>query len=312
MAPLDPRRSRDLLRLLQTAVASHYTVHHEIGRGGTAAVFLADDLANHRPVAIKVLHPQLTIALGPGRFLKEIRILRRLEHPGILPVLDAGGSAVDRLDGSAVRRFIGSEDPEDEPADPETTELLWFVMPYVEGETLRAHIDRVGPLPIDRMLAIAGEIAAALDYAHGQEVIHRDIKPDNVLLAAERAVVCDFGVARAIMAAGDESFSSSGLVVGTPAYMSPEQATGGQVDWRTDIYALGCVVYEMLSGELPFTGPNSQAILARQLHDRPRSLRTVRPEVSPATEKALIRALERNPGARPASAGEFLAALSQA
>ncbi len=272
-------------------------------------MFLADDLANRRPVAIKVLHPQLTIALGPGRFLKEIRILRRLEHPGILPVLDSGGSAVDRFDSSAVRRFGGWEDAADEPADPRTTELLWFVMPYVEGETLRAHIDRVGPLPIDRMLAIAGEIAAALDYAHAQQVIHRDIKPDNVLLAPERAIVCDFGVARAIVAAGDESFSSSGLVVGTPAYMSPEQATGGLVDWRTDIYALGCVVYEMLSGELPFTGATSQAIFSRQVSERPRSLRVVRPEIPVAMEAAVLAALAKEPGARPESARALLTLL---
>ena len=285
-----PRTPSQIQRTLEATVAPRYEVLREIGRGGMAIVFQAVDRRDGRQVAIKVLHPQLTIVIGSARFQKEINILRKLQHPNILPVLESEGAL-----GSG-GQSAGSP-------------LLYFIMPYSDGETLRACIDREGPLPLDRVLAITRDLASAIDYAHSQRVIHRDIKPDNVLLGKDRAIVTDFGVARAIIASGDDSFSSSGLVVGTPAYMSPEQAVGGAVDHRSDIYGLGCVVYEMLSGELPFSGATSQAIIARQVSERPRSLRLVRPEVPAAMEAAVMAALEKDPGKRPASGGELLSAL---
>jgi eukaryotic-like serine/threonine-protein kinase len=247
-----------------------------------ATVYLAEDTERGERVAVKVLRQELTQILGATRFQREIEILRRLEHPNIVPVLDS--------------RRAGAR--------------LYYVMPFVSGDSVRARLERQGPFPLRDVVGVAVDVGRAIDYAHEHGVLHRDIKPENVLLEGGRALVCDFGVARAIEAAGSEFSSSSGLVVGTPAYMSPEQATGDLVDRRSDVYALACVIYEMLAGEPPFDGPTAQAVLARKLSDPPRDLRTVRPDVSPAIERAVLHALKRDPAARPASAGALAALLS--
>jgi serine/threonine protein kinase len=264
---------------LGTTLAGRYRVERELGRGGMATVFLAQKVEGGEPVDIKVLRPEFAIALGPDRFHREIEIVTRLRHPRIVPVLDS-----DEL---------GS--------------LLYLVMPYVPGENLRSRLERQGQLPMAAVRSIGADVAAAIDHAHRQNVLHRDIKPENVLLDGDRALVCDFGLARAIDRAALEPLSSSGLVIGTPAYMSPEQAMAEEdLGPACDIYALGCVVYEMLVGEPPFSGPTPQAIIARLLGERPRPIRTIRPEVTPAMERAVLAALAKEPEARPASAGEFL------
>jgi eukaryotic-like serine/threonine-protein kinase len=268
---------KDLSVALGATLAGRYRVERELGRGGMATVFLAER-ADREPVAIKVLHPQFAAALGPERFHREIEILTRLQHPRIVPVLDSD----------------------------EAGALLYLVMPYVPGESLRSRLEREGRLPMPAVLSIVGDIAAAVDYAHRQNVLHRDIKPENILLQGDRALVCDFGLARAIDRAALEPISSSGLVIGTPAYMSPEQAMGEEDLGPTcDVYALGCVVYEMLTGELPFSGATPQAIIARHLGERPRPIRTVRPEVTQEMELAVLGALGKEPAARPGSGTQF-------
>jgi serine/threonine-protein kinase len=249
-----------------------------------AHVFLAEDLRSREQVAVKVLRPEVASVLGPARFHREVEILRLMAHPNIVPILDAGIAG----------------------------ELLYLVMPFVAGETLRVRLEREGPLALSDVLTIAGDIAAALDYAHAEGIIHRDIKPANILLTERGALVCDFGLARAIDRAVREPISSSGFVLGTPSYMSPEQATGERrLDARSDIYALGCVVYEMLAGEQAFTGPSSQAILARQLVERPRPIRTVRPQVAEGMEHAILAALAKDPRERPGSASELIALMTE-
>jgi serine/threonine protein kinase len=266
---------REELQSLQEALGNRYQLSREIGHGGMATVFLAEDTERGMLVAVKVLRRELTAILGSTRFYREIEILSRLEHPNIVPVLDS--------------RQAGAR--------------LYYVMPYISGDSVRGRLVRQGPFPLEEVIRIATDVAGAIDYAHAQGVLHRDIKPENVLLEGPRALVCDFGVARAIEVAGAESSSSSGLVVGTPAYMSPEQATGDEVDGRSDVYSLGCVIYEMLAGDAPFAGATAQAILARKLGERPRSLRTGRPDVTSDVEGAVLRALEKDPTRRPASAG---------
>ncbi len=248
-----------------------------------ATVYLAEDLVGGGPVAIKVLRPELAASLGATRFHREIEIATRLRHPNILPLLGSGQAG----------------------------EFLYFSMPYVAGNSLQALLEQHGRLPLPRVLAIAGDVAGALDYAHAQNVVHRDIKPANVLLEGDKAMVCDFGVARAIVRATSDQSSSSGLVFGTAAYMSPEQATGrGEIDARSDIYALGCVVYEMLTGELAFSGPTPQAIIARHLSEPPRSIRTVRPDLPRHVESAVLTTLAKAPEDRPPSGAALLRMLS--
>jgi serine/threonine-protein kinase len=266
---------------LSGVVGERYRIERELGRGGMATVYLADDLRDGGQVAVKILRREITGILGSGRFGREIRILQRLRHPGIVPVLDSH----------------------------ESPTLHFYVMPYVPGESLRDRLVREGPLPLGSVLAIAQALAGALDYAHSQGVLHRDIKPANVLLAGERVVVCDFGFARVIEIAAGDTLSSSGLVLGTPAYMSPEQAMGGEIDERTDVYALGCVIYEMLAGEPAFMGATSQAVVARVVSEEPRSLRSVRPDLPSRFEAGLRRALAKDPEHRPASAGALMMAL---
>ncbi|WP_434479130.1 protein kinase domain-containing protein [Gemmatimonas sp.] len=271
------------LQRLTAALSGRYRVERELGAGGMATVYLAHDLKHERDVAIKVLHPDLGTALGAERFLSEIRTTARLQHPHILPLLDSGAA-----DG-----------------------LLYYVMPYVRGETLRARLEREKQLPIADAVRIAREVAGALDHAHKQGVIHRDIKPENILLQDGAAVVADFGIALAVQQAGGQRMTQTGLSLGTPQYMSPEQAMGERtIDARSDIYALGAVTYEMLTGEPPFTGASVQAIVARVLTEKPTSITTFRDMVSPPVERAVLSALAKLPADRPPTAALFANALA--
>src|SRR2546425_282803 len=273
----------DLRARLQAAIADRYTIERELGRGGMATVYLAQDLKHHRQVAIKVLKPELAAALGPERFLQEIEIAAGLTHPHILPLYDSG----------------------------EATGLLYYVMPYVEGETLRNRLDRAGQLPLEDALRITREVADAVSYAHSHDVVHRDIKPETILLEAGHAVVSDFGIARAITAAAGGSLTATGIAIGTPGYMSPEQgAASARVDERSDIYSLGCVLYEMLAGEPPFTGPSAESIVRQHLAAAPPRVSAMRAAVPPAIEEAIVRALAKTPADRFATAAEFVEALA--
>jgi eukaryotic-like serine/threonine-protein kinase len=282
----------DTLNRLQAALADRYRIERELGHGGMATVFLARDLKHDRAVALKVLHPDLAQVMGPERFLREIRICARLQHPHILSVHDSGNT-----DGQ-----------------------FWFTMPYVEGETLRSRLRREKQLPVDYALRITSEVADALHYAHQHGVIHRDIKPENILLSgpvtADRAIsgryhalVADFGIARAVASESDERLTESGISLGTPEYMSPEQSLADRdLDPRTDVYSLGCVLYEMLTGEPPYTGPTGQAIVAKRLSEPVPHVRTGR-DVSLALERAVTTALARSPADRFSTAAEFASAL---
>jgi len=266
---------------LTTALSDRYRIESEIGSGGMATVYLAQDLRHDRKVAVKVLKPGLAAALGAERFLSEIQVTGNLQHPHILPLHDSG----------------------------EAGGFLFFVMPYVDGESLRERLDRDGQLPVDEALRIAGQVAEALASAHGNGVVHRDIKPENILLRQGQAIVADFGVAL-VAAAENERLTGTGVSVGTPAYMSPEQAAGERlIDARSDIYSLGCMVYEMLAGEPPFNGPNPQAVLARHLTDPVPSLTTVRPGVPTQVVGAIKKALEKSRADRFATAKSFSEAL---
>ena len=269
---------------LTAALSDRYRLDRELGAGGMATVYLAHDVKHDRDVAIKVLHPDLGAALGGERFLSEIRTTARLQHPHILPLLDSG-----EADG-----------------------LLYYVMPLVTGETLRARLERERQLPIADAVRIAREVASALDYAHRQNVIHRDIKPENILLHDGSAIVADFGIALAVQTAGGQRMTQTGLSLGTPQYMSPEQAMGERtIDARSDIYALGAITYEMLAGDAPFTGSSVQAIVARVLTEKPPSMITVRDTVPRAVERAVLTALAKLPADRFATAGEFALALTE-
>jgi serine/threonine protein kinase/tetratricopeptide (TPR) repeat protein len=271
------------------ALQERYTLERELGRGGMATVYLAIDRKHKRPVALKVLRPELALSLGPERFRREIEIAARLQHPHILTVHDSGETRGTRGAGP----------------------WLWFTMPYVEGESLRDRLLRQKQLPMEDGLRITREVLQALEYAHQHGIVHRDIKPENILLGPDGStLVSDFGIARALNAA-DDRLTSAGLAVGTPAYMSPEQAGGDQdVGPASDLYSLACVLYEMLVGQPPFTGPTPQAILARRLSGMPPTLRAVRPTVPATVENALTRALSPVPADRFGSAADFARALS--
>ncbi len=273
----------DVLHRLTSALADRYRVERELGQGGMATVYLAHDVKHERDVAIKVLHPDLGAALGAERFLSEIKTTAKLQHPHILALLDSGAA-----DG-----------------------LLYYVMPFIAGETLRARLERERQLPIDDALRIAREVADALGAAHALGIVHRDVKPENILLQNGHAIVADFGIALAVQAAGGQRMTQTGLSLGTPQYMSPEQAMGERtIDARADIYALGAVTYEMLVGDAPFTGSSVQAIVARVLTEKPQSIRTVRDTVPFGAEQAVLRALSKLPADRFASTSEFVAALT--
>jgi TolB-like protein/Flp pilus assembly protein TadD len=268
------------LETLRVALAGRYEIQRELGRGGMATVYLAHDVNHDRPVALKVVLPELAASIGNDRFQQEIKLAARLQHPHILSVYDSG----------------------------EASGQLWFTMPFVEGESLRDRLVRETQLPVEEAVRIVREAALALDYAHRHGVVHRDIKPENILLSDGQALVADFGIARAVGAEG--TLTKTGMTVGTPAYMSPEQASGERpLDGRSDIYSLGAVLYELLAGEPPFTGPTAQAIISRALTETPRPLSGVRSAVSPALQSTVSKALARTPADRFSTAAEFAKAL---
>ncbi|MGH7552734.1 MAG: serine/threonine-protein kinase, partial [Longimicrobiales bacterium] len=278
---------RDVKAAIVSSLGERYAIERELGKGGMAVVYLAFDRRHHRPVALKVLHPELDAELGVQRFVREIEIAARLNHPHILPVLDSGSVRVD-----------------------DATELPFYVMPYVPGETLRARLRRERQLSVFEAVRLAREVADALGHAHEQGVVHRDIKPENILLSGGHAVVSDFGVARALTVSVDDSRTVTGVSIGTPQYMSPEQVLGERdIDGRSDLYALGCVLYEMLAGEPPFAFVATNVVLARQLAGEVPSLRTARPAVPVALERAITRALAKAPADRFHNAQEFIAEL---
>ncbi|AHG88572.1 protein kinase [Gemmatirosa kalamazoonensis] len=284
--------SNDLLARLRPAIGERYRVERELAEGGMATVYLAHDVKHERRVAIKVLHPELSAVLGAERFLAEIRTTAALQHPNILPLFDSG-----------------------EAVDPHGVRLLFYVMPVVEGETLRARIQREQQLPVDDAVRIVTEVALALDYAHRRGVVHRDVKPENILLHEGRPLVADFGIALAVevaQAAGAERITRPGSSLGTPPYMSPEQAAGAAaLDGRSDVYSLACVLYELLVGDPPFTGRTAQVVIARVLAEPAPHVRTVRPSVPPHVDAALARALSKLPADRHATAHEFADALGR-
>ena len=268
---------------LRDALAQSYVIDRELGRGGMSAVFLAQDCKHDRAVAIKVLHPELAASLGPDRFLQEIKLAAKLNHPHILPLFDSGNA-----DG-----------------------MLYYVMPYVEGESLRERLDRDQQLGIEEAVHHGRAIASALDYANRQGVVHRDIKPENVMLYEGEAMVMDFGIAKAVSAAGSETLTQTGMMVGTPAYVSPEQAAGeANLDGRSDQYSLGCVLYEMLTGERPFTGPTAQVVMAKRFTETARPMRAVRAAIPEGIERAVSRSMATDPALRFASSSQFGQALA--
>jgi TolB-like protein len=266
-----------ILDQLQSAIADRYKVERELGRGGMATVFLATDVRHERQVAIKVLHPDLAATIGGERFEREIKLAAKLQHPHILGLIDSG----------------------------EANGLFYYVMPFIEGESVRDKLDREKQLGVDEAIQITLEVADALSYAHAQNIIHRDIKPENVMMSNGHALVADFGIARARTEAGQNKLTQTGMAVGTPVYMSPEQATGEAVGPSADIYSLGCMLYEMLAGEPPFNGPNAMAIMARHAMEAVPSVRIIRPAVPEEVEEAIFHALEKNVADRPKTAAEF-------
>jgi len=268
---------------LHTALADRYRIERELGQGGMATVYLAEDLKHHRKVAIKVLRPELAAVIGAERFLAEIQTTANLQHPHILPLFDSGAAE----------------------------SFLFYVMPFIEGESLRDRLNREKQLPVSNAIRIASEVASALDYAHRHDVIHRDIKPENILLHDGAALVADFGIALAASKASGTRMTETGMSIGTPQYMSPEQAMGEQeITARSDIYALGATTYEMLIGEPPFSGPTAQAIFAKVWTEEPRPLRPRRHTISDDVEDAVLTALEKLPADRFATAAEFANALA--
>jgi eukaryotic-like serine/threonine-protein kinase len=279
---------------LRDSLRDRYTVDRELGRGGMATVYLAHDLKHDRKVALKVLRPELAAVLGAERFLAEIRVTANLQHPNLLPLFDSGEATLGPT-----------------PAGAAPDRFLYYVMPYVEGETLRSRLDRERQLPLDEALRLVSLLGNALAYAHARGVIHRDLKPENILLQSGQPVIADFGIALAVAQAGGPRVTETGLSLGTPHYMSPEQAAAErEIDARSDQYALAAVTYEMLSGEPPHTGPTAQAVIARLMTEPVRSLRATRPGVPVEVEHAVTRALAKSPADRFASVTDFVAALT--
>ncbi len=270
------------LEKLRSALAATYTIDRELGKGGMATVYLAQDRKHDRVVALKVLHPELAASLGTERFLREIKLVARLNHPHILPLFDSDAAE----------------------------DFLYYVMPYVEGESLRERLERQQLLPIDEAIRHARSIASALDYAHRQSIIHRDIKPENVMLYEGEAMVMDFGIAKAVSAAGHATLTQTGMMVGTPAYVSPEQAAGEELDARSDQYSLACVLYEMLSGERPFTGATAQAVMAKRFSETARPIRALRGTVPENVERAIEKAMSPDAAKRFATTAIFSQALA--
>jgi serine/threonine-protein kinase len=269
--------SDEILERLRATLSDRYDIERELGQGGMATVYLAKDVRHEREVAIKVLHPELSASIGAGRFEREIKLAARLQHPHILGLYDSG----------------------------ETEKLLYYVMPFVKGESLRDRLEREGQLPIDDAIQIALEVADALGHAHAQGVVHRDIKPENILLSGGHALVADFGIARAATEAGGSKLTQTGMAVGTPVYMAPEQAVGDQVGPTTDLYSLGCVLYEMLAGEPPFLAKSAQALMARHAMEAVPSVRIVRNTVPEEVEDAIFASMAKVPADRPQNAAQF-------
>ncbi|HEX9704820.1 MAG TPA: serine/threonine-protein kinase [Gemmatimonadales bacterium] len=273
----------ELLDRLRRTLSERYAMERQVGQGTAAVVYLAHDRKHDRQVAVKLLLPDLTSSISRDRFLREIQIAAKLSHPRIVPLHDSGV-----VDG-----------------------LLYYVMPYVEGESLRDRLSRDKRLPLQEALRITRDVAGALDYAHARDVVHRDIKPENILLQGGEAVVADFGIARAMTIAGTNTVTKTGMTVGTPAYMSPEQGAGSRkLDGRTDLYSLACVLYEVLAGHPPFVGATPQEILARHALDPVPRLVAARPDVPAGVEQAVMKGLAKKPGQRFATVTEFAEALS--
>ena len=267
---------------LSAALSGSYRIEREIGVGGMATVYLAHDLKHDRQVALKILRPELTAAMGTDRFPREIHIIAQMQHPHILPLYDSGA----------------------------TEGFLYYVMPFVEGESLRARLARVGQLPIHEAVRLLHEITDALSYAHARGIVHRDIKPDNVMLSGRHAAVTDFGVAKAVSASAGDKLTTVGIAVGTPQYMAPEQAMAEvNIDHRVDLYALGVLGYEMLTGRPVFEATTAQGILSAHVLEEPKDVRERRPEVPPILAEALLKCLAKNPADRWQSADELLAQL---
>ncbi|MDX2184973.1 MAG: serine/threonine-protein kinase [Gemmatimonadaceae bacterium] len=272
----------DLAATLQASLGDRYSVVRELGRGGMATVFLAEDVKIGRKVAIKVLHPELSASMGADRFLREISVAGRLQHPHILGLFDSGQAGA----------------------------LLYYVMPFVEGESLRDKLDREGQLSIEEAIQITLEVCDALGHAHAQGIIHRDIKPENILLSNGHALVADFGIARALSEGGPARLTQTGIALGTPVYMSPEQSMADTLTPAADIYSLGCVLYEMLAGEPPFTGKSMHAIMARHAMEAVPSVRVIRATVPVEVEEAIFAAMAKTPVDRPKTASDFAALLA--
>ena len=277
-------QNTDTFSVLGAALADQYELIKEAGRGGMATVYQARDLKHDRDVAIKVLHRDLGASIGPDRFLREIKVAANLQHPNILPLFDSGQAAG----------------------------LLYYVMPFVEGESLADRLESEGQLSVEFAVQVTREVAEALDHAHKHGIIHRDIKPDNVMLVGKHATVADFGISRAVEAGQGESLTQTGMAVGTPLYMSPEQAAGEKIDGRADIYSLGCMLYELLAGEPPFTGKTPSAIMARHAMEDLPDIRIVRPTVPDELQDAIDQATAKTPADRYATAGEFAESLGEA
>ncbi|HJQ55096.1 MAG TPA: serine/threonine-protein kinase [Gemmatimonadaceae bacterium] len=268
---------------LAASLPERYEFRKLIGKGGAAYVALANDRDRGHLVAVKILRPEIATVVGETRFRREIEILSHLDHPAILPLLDYG--SVNEA-------------------------LLYFTMPFVEGTTLQMRLREAGPLAIRDAVSIAEDVASALDYAHSRGIIHRDIKPANILVSDGRVIVADFGIARAMAVDSAEQITVSGVSIGTPEYMSPEQVEAmRELDARCDVYALGCVTYEMLAGEPPFTGPTELAIFSRHVNEPPKSIRMLRPEVPAGVDAAIIKALQKSRAARFYTAGGYAKAL---
>ena len=284
-APIVPTRTRDvpvsmvpIPEGLARALETTYRLEREIGRGGMATVYLAEDLKHRRKVAVKVLHPELAAAIGPTRFVREIEIAAQLTHPHILMLIDSG-----EADGH-----------------------LFYVMPFVDGESLQDRLKREGTLPLHEAVRLMDQVASALSHAHAHDVIHRDVKPANILLAGDQAIVADFGIARAVQAAGGPKLTGTGMALGTPAYMSPEQAFDQKaVDGRTDVYSMGCMLFEMLTGKTPFESKTAMALLAKHVAEKPPSLRAIDPTTPLFVERAVSRALAKDPSDRFESPNAF-------
>jgi len=266
-----------MLDRLKASISDRYEIIKELGRGGMATVYLAMDVKHEREVAIKVLLPELSATIGAERFEREIKVAAKLQHPNILGLFDSG----------------------------EAGGLLFYVMPFVKGESLRDRLDREGQLPVEDAIQLTLEVADALGFAHQQNIVHRDIKPENVMISNGHALVADFGIARAVEEGGAAKLTQTGMAVGTPVYMSPEQAVGEKVGPTADIYSLGCMLYEMLAGEPPFTGKNATQIMARHAMEQVPSVRIVRQSVPEEVEEAIFAALGKSPADRPQTCAQF-------